>query len=145
MVICGDTSFLFSLYGNDVHSERAVEWIRDCREPLYLSRLNSFELGNAIRFAAYRGVISRKLAKRYWANFETGIQAGRLIVMQANLGRIIEEAERISGTYTSDHGHRSFDILHVATAVVLKSEVFLSFDKNQGALAKRLGLKTPLS
>ena len=32
MVVACDTSFLFSHYGNDVHSPRALAWLRIIRE-----------------------------------------------------------------------------------------------------------------
>jgi hypothetical protein len=37
-------------------------------------------------------------------------------------------------------GHRSFDILHVATARLLNATCFLSFDANQRKLATTLRL-----
>lgn len=33
MVIAGDTSFYFSLYGNDVHSSKAVSWTASSDSP----------------------------------------------------------------------------------------------------------------
>jgi hypothetical protein len=41
----------------------------------------------------------------------------------------------LSYLHTIIGGHRSFDILHVATARVLKATLFLSFDLNQRRLA----------
>ena len=37
-------------------------------------------------------------------------------------------------------GHRSFDILHVATATLAKAKLFLTFDNNQRKLAAAAGL-----
>ena len=42
MVICGDTSFFFSLYGNDANSRRAVKWAAQCRQPVSLSAFNTY-------------------------------------------------------------------------------------------------------
>jgi predicted nucleic acid-binding protein len=53
---------------------------------------------------------------------------------------IIEEARRLSDRYTLAGGHRSFDILHVATARIVKATTFLSFDANQRKLAGAVGL-----
>jgi hypothetical protein len=41
-------------------------------------------------------------------------------------------------------GHRGFDILHVASALVVEAECFLTFDDNQRKLAQAEGLNVPL-
>ena len=51
---------------------------------------------------------------------------------------------KVSKLRTFAGGHRSFDILHVATAVDLDAREFLSFDANQNELATAEGLKAPL-
>ncbi len=38
--------------------------------------------------------------------------------------------------HTAKQGHRSFDILHVATALVRRADKFLTFDENQKKLAE---------
>jgi predicted nucleic acid-binding protein len=45
---------------------------------------------------------------------------------------------------TDSHGHRSRDILHVATALESGAKEFLTFDKNQKKLAEAEGLVVPL-
>jgi predicted nucleic acid-binding protein len=141
---CSDTSFLFSLYGNDVHTPNALAWIRSQSRAISLSSLNQFELANAFRFAECRGVIETGAAARYWADFEADIAAGRLVVETCNLARVLSEAMRLSASYSLTRGHRSFDILHVAAALHLKAVEFLTFDGNQRKLAEKEKLKTPL-
>jgi predicted nucleic acid-binding protein len=144
MVIACDTSFLFSLYGNDVHSPRAVTWARQCRSPLYLNALTQFEFGNALRFAECRTFLKPGEAARYWAGFEIAIAQGRLIVATANLADVLDEATRISSIRTLSGGHRAFDILHVASAIQMEATQFLTFDGNQKSLAEAEGLEVPL-
>ncbi len=119
MVICGETSFLFSLYGNDANSPRAVRWAAKGTVPITLSQYNPFELGNALRFAEFRGVIRHGEAAMAWAQFEAAVQAGRLLKLPCNLADVLDEATRLSATHTLAGGHRGFDILHVAAALVL--------------------------
>lgn len=45
-------------------------------------------------------------------------------------------AEQLARRHTSKLGTRSLDILQVATALVLKPDVFLTFDERQRRLAK---------
>ena len=100
MVIACDTSFLFSLYGNDAHSPRAVAWILQNRKALYLNSLTHFEFGNALKFSEFRKAIQAGAAARYWANFEAAIAQGRLIVMTSNLADVVTEAKRLSTVHT---------------------------------------------
>ena len=144
MVICGDTSFFFSLYGNYANSWRAVRWAAQCRQPVSLSACNTYELGNALRFAEFRQVIRRGEAAVYWAQFEAAIGQGRLVVKMCNLADVLDEARRLSATHTLRGGHRGFDILHVASALHLGATEFLTFDANQKKLATAEGLTVPL-
>ncbi len=57
MVICADTSALFSLYAHDAHSSRIVAWLTTQRRPLVVTLLHEFELSNVLRFAEWRGAI----------------------------------------------------------------------------------------
>lgn len=46
--------------------------------------------------------------------------------------------------HTLTGGHRGFDILHVASALIVKANRFLTFDENQKKLAKAEGLVVPI-
>ncbi len=142
--LCCDTSFLFSLYGHDVHTVAAISAVRRLRQPLVLSSLNEYELANALRFAEYRELLSAGKAAIYLADFEADISAGKLVIEVCNLSEVIADAKRLSATQTLAGGHRSFDILHVAVAIHLSAREFLTFDDNQRKLAEAEGLKVPL-
>jgi predicted nucleic acid-binding protein len=139
--VCCDTSFLFALYGNDLHTARALAYIRKLTQPLTLSLLNEFELENALRFAGWRKLFPAAQITRFLASFDADRKAGRLVVVPCNLAAVLTEARRLSTAYTLAGGHRSFDILHVATALECEAEAFLSFDANQRKLAQAEGLK----
>lgn len=51
----------------------------------------------------------------------------------------------ISRARTFTCGHRSFDLLHVATALERGAKDLLSFDDNQNTLATAEGFATPLA
>lgn len=144
MVTCVDTSFLFSLYGNDGNSARVMAWLKSHRTALTLTTLNEFELGNALRFAEFRRVLAPGEAAQFWAQFEADRASGRLRVMVTNLAGVIDEAKRLSATHTLTGGHRGFDMLHVAAALQLKARRFLTFDANQKRLAEAEGLIVPV-
>lgn len=144
MVVCADTSFLFSLYGNDANTPRALAWVKRRRLPLTLSILNEYELGNALRYAEFRKAIASGEAALFWSEFEADQAGGRLLVQVCNLARVLDEARRLSETRTLTGGHRGFDILHVATALHFKAAEFLTFDGNQKKLAAAEGIHVPL-
>ena len=140
-MICADTSFLFSLYGNDTHTEQALVLLEKAAQPLLLSDLNAYELGNSLRFAECRGLISRGEAAKRRDALAMDYKAKRCLPSHITLHDIVQEAELLSREYTLDGGHRSFDILHVAHALLVKPKRFLSFDQNQLLLAKKAGLR----
>jgi len=135
-----DTSFLFSLFGHDAHTHAAQHWVQQARLPLTVTALGRYELGNAIRFAAFRKVISQADALASLAAFEADLKSGHVHQASGDLAAIVAEASRLSELHTLSGGHRSFDVLHVATARLLKATAFLSFDANQRKLATALRL-----
>jgi predicted nucleic acid-binding protein len=144
MVTCADTSFLFSLYGNDAHTHRAVTWIKAQRSALTLTSLGEFELGNALRFAEFRKAMAPGEASLFWAQFEADQASERIQIRVCNLADVVDEAKRLSAMHTLTAGHRGFDILHVAAALVVKAQSFLTFDDKQKALAQSEGLTVPV-
>ena len=140
-MLCADTSFLFSVYGNDSHTEEALALLEKSSQPLLLSDLNTYELGNAFRFAECRGLISKGQAASRRDALTLDYKAERCVPSHISLAEIAQEAEWLSREYTLEGGHRAFDILHVAHALLAKPKRFLSFDQNQLLLAKKVGLR----
>jgi len=138
--IVTDTSFLFSLFGGDAHTAAARAWAIQTKQPIAVTALNRYEFGNAVRFAAFRKVISQPDAVNSLAAFDADLKNGILQSVSPDLADIVKEAARLSELYTLNSGHRSFDILHVAAARLLKATLFLSFDLNQRKLASALKL-----
>jgi hypothetical protein len=121
-----------------------VAWLARFGEPLHVTMLTAFELGNALRFAEFRRLMSGEAAARALAQFESAMAAGRLVLQPCNLGRVVAVANRLSATHTRAGGHRSFDLLHVAAALEMGADAFLTFDARQRALARAEGLRLPL-
>ena len=141
-MVCCDTSFLFSLYGRDAHTDRALALVTKLSAPLTLTPLNDYELRNAVRFGVFRKVLETTAGAEILAAFDSDLANGSLVLNQTNLTSVVNEAKRLSAAHTAVTGHRSFDILHVAAASHLSAKVFLSFDANQRSLAHAAGLKT---
>jgi predicted nucleic acid-binding protein len=139
-----DTSFLYNLYAPQAHSARAAAHFAGMTEPLHLTGLNRFEFVNAIQLSLFRKAIPRAMGLAALEKFEANIAAGALMVVSCDWGAVHGRAFQISMRHTAQGGHRGFDVLHVATAVELGANEFLTFHVKQGMLAKALGLKLPL-
>lgn len=139
-MIVTDTSFLFSLFGSDAYSAAAQNWARQTKQPIAITALNRYEFTNAIRFAAFRKVISRGDALSSLAAFDADLKQDILQLTPCDLKDVVSEADRVSELHTLTGGHRSFDILHVAAARVLKATTILTFDVNQRKLASAVRL-----
>lgn len=144
MVIAADTSFLFSLYGNDSKTPDAVQWSSENSLEIVVTILSRFELINALRFAECRRLIPLGKSADFTADFEFDLRGGRLVERSCDLTEVMAEAFRLSQAHTLAGGHRGFDILHVAAANVIGASHFLTFDTNQKKLAENEGLVVPL-
>jgi len=137
---CCDTSFLVALYGRDGHTAKAEKEAALLQGALRLTAFNEFEFSNTLRLLCFRGLLSDPVAASMTSLLETDIAAGKTVLESCNLAQVLAEAKRISSLHSRSGAHRGFDIFHVAAAVHLKADLFLSFDANQRKLAAKEGL-----
>jgi predicted nucleic acid-binding protein len=135
-----DTSFLVSLYTLDANSSRAAA-IMGAKPVLLLTPFGELELMNALELRSFRKELSRREVKQARAIFESDRNSG-IFSLQPAPAVIYEVAARISRRRTSQLGARTLDILHVASALVLKAEALFTFDERQRSLAKAEHLRT---
>ncbi len=144
-----DTSFLCALYRTQDNSGRALAFREAMTEPLHITRLLLWEFRQSVRFQAFRHSKNRKVgyplqeADKMLSDLGDDIREGLVVSVDCDLINILIIGERISKTRTFAGGHRSFDILHIATAIELEAKAFLSFDANQIELATAEGLAVP--
>jgi predicted nucleic acid-binding protein len=72
------------------------------------------------------------------------LSSGIISVVPADWTEVHNLAEILSAKHTESGGHRFADLLHVATALHLGAEQFLTFDANQRRIARAEGMKTPV-
>ncbi len=72
---------------------------------------------------------------------QSDLSTGILKLVAADWADVHGIAERLSAQYTQAEGYRALDTLHVATALHLGAEEFLTFDTNQRRLARAERLK----
>ncbi len=137
MIGYADTSFLVSLYLPDSHSPAAWAAMKS-RPSLLLTPLHELELVNAIQLAVFRKLISKSQAKSVLRDFEQ--DRSGVFELTPMPVESYTRAEHLARRHTSTLGSRSLDILQVATALVLKPDVFFTFDERQRRLAKAVRL-----
>ncbi len=138
-----DTAFLVSLHSRDSNSPAALRRMKRQALPLAWTWLHELEFRNAMRLRVFRKEINLEEMIQILEGQRMDLEAGVYLSITSPVTEIARETERLSGIYTKQIGTRSLDILHVAQALVLKIDQFLTFDIRQATLAKAVGLKVP--
>ena len=146
-----DSSFILRLLTAEADSAAAIaEYRRIGLPPLFFLPLHAPEVRNAVRQRAFherRSSSSRKRAhiarERDAAldRLERFLSRRTLLDVALDMDAVIERATGLATAHTERLGTRAIDLLHVASALVLDSEVFLTTDERQARLAKAEGLK----
>jgi predicted nucleic acid-binding protein len=142
-----DTSFLCAIYRKQDNSAVAAAFCQRLREALPVSGLLLYEFRQSTRLQIWlhgqnpRKGFPEKEGKQALADLDSDLAGGVLRLMPVDWQEVHRLAERLSAAYTKTEGHRTVDILHVATALVLRAELFLTFDGNQRKLAQAEGLE----
>jgi predicted nucleic acid-binding protein len=129
-----------SPYVQDRHSAKADELLRSGGQFL-LTPLHLAEWAHAVAQHVFRGVIPLSQAERVTREFHSDRAASLWleVAIPENAFTLCEELGRHYGT---KFGMRTLDTLHVACALELKSDQFLTLDERQRKLAKAAGLKS---
>lgn len=117
--------------------------------PVPVTSLLRFEVTNAIErmvFETRNGAalgVTPEAALLAHEDFAEDFKAGRRLRLHPlNLADIESEFESLVRQHTAREGFRTYDIIHVASALTLRCTRFLSFDAKANRLAKLVGLET---
>ncbi len=117
--------------------------------PLRLSSLVALEFRQSVRLRIRlhrldraKGVPQRE-GEKMLREFQSDMSTGTFSVVPVDWANVHRLAESLSARHSVEAGHRLADILHVATALQLGAEEFLTFDSNQKKLAEAEGLVVP--
>ncbi len=145
-----DTSFLCALYVAQSSSASALAFMKNQPTALISTSLLFYEFRQSVQFQVFRH------SKDATQGYPMGVAQAALSILQANISAgvyrqgqvdwadVHRVAERLAFKHTAKEGHRSFDVLHVATALHLGVTEFLTFDGNQKKLAEAEGLLVPV-
>lgn len=144
-----DTSFLCALYRMQFNSPKADAFMAALAGPLGVSSLLLLEFRQSVRLQIW--LHGKDQTKGFAQNeglqmlrdLQADLNAGILTILPVDWADVHQQAESLSGSHTLARGHRLADILHVATALHLGVNDFLTFDGNQKELAEAEGLAVP--
>jgi predicted nucleic acid-binding protein len=142
-----DTSFLCAFYVKQSNSPAAAAYAARMKEPLYVTALLAYEFRQSLRFQVWRRAANAREgvapadAQAALNQFEADLATGVAVLTPCNFHDVFHCADELSTRYTIAGGHRSFDVLHVATAMRLSAREFVTFDANQRKLAAAVKLK----
>ena len=141
MIAFPDASFLCALYVRQDNSRTAAAHFQRMPEALHVSGLLLYEFRQSVRFQVWlqardktRGY-PQSVAEVALDKLQSNLDTGALVVVTADWPDVHRLAETLSKRHTMTGGHRSLDVLHVATALHLGAREFLTFDTNQRKLA----------
>ena len=144
-----DTSFLCSSYREQDHTPLADEYREAMAEPLHFTRLLEFEFLQSIELQVWLHAADRTKgyprhqADQMIADWQADVASGLNLVTPCDMDAVLRLAATYSTQRTAKSGHRTLDVLHIATAVHLGAKEFLTFDIRQKKLARHAGLKVP--
>jgi predicted nucleic acid-binding protein len=139
--VYADTSFLVSLYAPDVNSAAAVALMRRLPLPIMISHFGELEFINATQLRLFRNELPSAKVRAAYAAFRDDV-AGGVVSLVPTTEAIYAEARRISLRWSRMLGTRTVDVMHVASALVLRADAFHTFDERQRRLARAVKLTT---
>ena len=147
MIAFPDTSFLCALYVRQDNSLAAAAHFKAMPEALHVSSLMLYEFRQSVRFQVWLHTRDKSkgypqaIAEAALDGLQSDLETGVVVPVTADWPDVHRLAETLSKRHTMTGGHRSLDVLHVATALHLGVREFLTFDTNQRKLAAAEKLK----
>lgn len=139
-----DTSFLVALYLKEERSAKALHYLAEHPKPLTITFWNEIEILNAFSLNVHFARITETERKQAEHRWNEDIALGYFNLKSIPEEKIIFHSKKIIARHHSKIPARSLDLIHIASALAIKSTHFLSFDQRQSKLAQLCGLNTPL-
>jgi len=140
-VIYVDTSVIVKLYVREALSLEAATWVRKNNEALPLTPFHELEFHNALHQKQFRKEMSAAEYAGILGRLRDHEAQGVYYRPVCDWPEIFQTSLQLSDRHAGRLGCRSLDILHVAAALAIGAERFLTLDGRQAGLAERAGLK----
>lgn len=138
-----DSGVLVKLYVREPNSPTAAQAIR-ALPTVPITPIHELEIRNTFRALEGRRTISAAQRAACEHMLERDIRLNRLRRITPDWSEVFRSADRLSRDHTAETLARSLDILHIAVALVERTDELLTADARQAALARQAGLTTQL-
>jgi predicted nucleic acid-binding protein len=138
-VIYLDTSAFLKLYIREEASSFVQETIESQDDPIPVGEVLQWEFFNALRLKVFWGEMNDATVDHLLALFDDRMRRGQYAVADIDRPRLSSDVREIS-RHTGTIGSRSLDVVHVAVALQLEVDRFVTFDDRQRTLASTVGL-----
>lgn len=141
MIAYADTGFVVALYKEESTSAHAAALMARQTTSVRLSQLGELEFRNALHLAVFRGELTAGDAALKKHLFLEDAANGIFTIMPVPASELFARSVELADRHSARLGTRSLDLIHVAAALLLKADAFLSFDERQRKAAKLERLK----
>jgi predicted nucleic acid-binding protein len=107
--------------------------------PVLITPFGELELVNAVQLRLFRKEVRPAQARAAYRAFRADLRDG-VLALRPLPEQVFTQARTLASRWTARLGARSLDIIHVASAIVLRADAFETFDDRQRKLAKAADL-----
>jgi predicted nucleic acid-binding protein len=137
--IYADSSLFVSLYLPDRHFKRAQRLAAQ-HSRVWLTPLHRAELANTVAQQLFMKKIFAGEAQKVYTQFQRDRESGFWV--EVNLPEMVfDRCIQLAQQYAGRIAVGTLDTLHIASALELGAQRFMTFDERQAKLAKAAGLK----
>ena len=136
-----DSSSLVALYYPEAKSDQILAYLRKTKLPIAFTWLHELEFTNGLQQKLFRGETG-----------EASVNATLNLLLRDKENNVFDQRAipwptvfqttlRLSRTYSPIFGTRTLDLLHVAAAIALEAEEFMTSDERQAKVAAKESLR----
>jgi len=135
-----DTGVALKLVVEEPLSPAVRAYVHEMRSPVPVSLLMEVEIENALHALRFRSLITDAQRAGARSLVTQLMEEGRFRAIGLPLDPIARETLSLASLVTARTGCRTLDLMHIATARLLRADIFVSTDKRQLKAAHLCGL-----
>ncbi len=144
-MIYWDTSALFKLYVKELDSKYFLDLVASSEPPIFTSSITSQEVLCSLYRKQSIGDLKNGSAERLYNRFTQDVSSGRITLITNNSQVISKSRELVTALYAHEGEDplylRSLDLIHLASALSIKTKKLVATDKRLREAAARMKLE----
>jgi predicted nucleic acid-binding protein len=141
LVVYADSSFLVAVYVEGSNTLHARSYLAKNPQPICITSFSKSEVQHALRMLAFQKHIDLAGMTRALLQFERDEIEGFYEISPVDPEDLFLKTSQLSNRHAVESGVRYLDMLHIASAVLVKAKRFLTFDLRQRKLAQIIGME----